>query len=146
MAKRLSFYRDCLLSKERGKQAKAYLLKRGMTQKTIDEFKIGFAPDGWDHLVNHFRKEKLCGDGPQAGLIVPRKKGEGHYDRFRNRIIFPIFNGQNQAVGFGGRVMDDALPKYLNSPETPVYNKSRSLYGLNRARQKCRETADGVCR
>jgi DNA primase len=75
----------------------------------------------------------------QAGLIVPRKKGEGHYDRFRNRIIFPIFNRQNQPVGFGGRVMDDALPKYLNSPETPVYNKSRSLYGLNRARQKCRE-------
>jgi DNA primase len=76
----------------------------------------------------------------QAGLIVSRKKGEGHYDRFRNRIVFPIFNGQNQTVGFGGRVMDDSLPKYLNSPETPVYNKSRSLYGLNRARQKCRET------
>jgi DNA primase len=75
----------------------------------------------------------------QAGLIAARKKGEGHYDRFRNRIIFPIFNAQNQAVGFGGRVMDDALPKYLNSPETTVYNKSRSLYGLNRARQKSRE-------
>jgi DNA primase len=72
--------------------------------------------------------------------LFPGKKGDGHYDRFRNRIIFPIFNGQNQPIGFGGRVMDDALPKYLNSPETPIYNKSRSLYGLNRARQRCRET------
>jgi DNA primase len=76
----------------------------------------------------------------QAGLVIPRKKGEGHYDRFRNRIVFPIFNAQNQPIGFGGRVMDDALPKYLNSPETPVYTKSRSLYGLNAARMKCRET------
>jgi DNA primase len=136
----LSFYRDCLLSEERGKQAKAYLLKRGMTRKTIDDFSIGFAPEGWDHLVKHLRaKQKPVAMALQAGLIVSRKKGEGHYDRFRNRIIFPIFNGQNQTVGFGGRVMDDALPKYLNSPETPVYSKSRSLYGLNRARQKCRE-------
>ena len=137
----MSFYRDCLLSEERGKQAKGYLLKRGMTRKTIDEFKLGFAPDGWDHLVRHLRsKRKPVEMALQAGLIVSRKKGEGHYDRFRNRIIFPIFNGQNQPVGFGGRVMDDALPKYLNSPETPVYSKSRSLYGLDRARQKCRET------
>ena len=137
----VSFYRDCLLSAERGKQAKGYLLKRGMTRKTIDEFKLGYAPDGWDHLVRHFRlKKKPLEMTLQAGLIVSRKNGEGHYDRFRNRIIFPIFNGQNQAVGFGGRVMDDALPKYLNSPETPVYNKSRSLYGLHRARQKCRVT------
>jgi DNA primase len=139
-AEAMSFYHDCLLSGDRGKQAVGYLLKRGMTKKTIDEFKLGFAPDGWDHLVRHFRSQrKPVETALQAGLIVPRKKGEGYYDRFRNRIIFPIFNRQNQPVGFGGRVMDDALPKYLNSPETPVYNKSRSLYGLNKARQKCRE-------
>lgn len=136
----VSFYRDCLLSEDRGKQAKGYLLKRGMTRKTIDEFKLGFAPDGWDHLVRHFHSHRTpVGMALLAGLIVSRKKGEGYYDRFRNRIIFPIINGQNQPVGFGGRVMDDALPKYLNSPETPVYSKSRSLYGLDRARQKCRE-------
>jgi DNA primase len=75
----------------------------------------------------------------KAGLIIPRKSGGGHYDRFRNRIIFPIFDGQNLPLGFGGRVMDESLPKYLNSPETPVYNKSRSLYGFHRARQKCRQ-------
>ena len=137
----MSYYHNCLLAKEQGKPAKRYLLKRGMTGKTIDEFKLGFAPDGWDHLVRHFRSLKKPAERVlQAGLIVARKKGEGYYDRFRNRVIFPIFNGQNQPVGFGGRVMDDALPKYLNSPETLVYNKSRSLYGLNRARPKCRET------
>ena len=137
----LSFYHNCLLSEAQGEQAKGYLLKRGMTGKTIGEFKLGFAPDGWDHLVRHLRsRRKPVEMALLAGLIVSRKKGEGHYDRFRNRIIFPIFNGQNQPVGFGGRVMDDGLPKYLNSPETPVYNKSRSLYGLNRARQKSRET------
>jgi DNA primase len=112
-----------------------------MTQQTLDEFKIGYAPEGWDLLVNHFRDRKMSVElAVKAGLVVPRKKGSGYYDRFRNRVVFPIFNWQNQAVGFGGRVMDDALPKYLNSPETPVYSKSRSLYGLDRARQKCRQT------
>ena len=135
------FYRNCLLASERGKPAMAYLLKRGMTRKTVEEYTLGFAPDGWDHLLKHLRaKRRPPGMAEKAGLIVPRRKGEGHYDRFRNRIVFPIFNRQNQAIGFGGRVMDDALPKYLNSPETPVYSKSRSLYGLNAARQQCRET------
>ena len=137
----MSYFYDCLLSEDRGQQAKGYLLKRGMTRKTIDDFKLGFAPDGWDHLARHFHSRKKPDQMVfKAGLIVPRKNGEGHYDRFRNRIIFPIFNAQNQPVGFGGRVMDDALPKYLNSPETPVYNKSQSLYGVNRARQRSRET------
>ena len=137
----MAFYRERLLSGREGQPAMGYLLKRGMTRKTIDDYRLGFAPDGWDHLTRHLHSRKRpAAMAAQAGLIVPRKKGEGYYDRFRNRIVFPIFNAQNQAIGFGGRVMDDALPKYLNSPETPVYNKSRSLYGLNTARQKCRET------
>lgn len=137
----LVFYRDQLLSEKGGQQAMGYLLKRGMTRKTIDDYRLGFAPDGWDHLARHLHSRKRSpAMAAQAGLIIPRKKGEGYYDRFRNRIVFPIFNAQNQPIGFGGRVMDDALPKYLNGPETPVYNKSRSLYGLNTARRKCRET------
>jgi DNA primase len=101
---------------------------------------LGFAPDGWSHLTGHFRSKKRSIElALRSGLIISKKKGSGQYDRFRNRIVFPIFNGQGQTVGFGGRVMDDALPKYLNSPETPVYNKSRSLYGLDKARRKCRE-------
>jgi DNA primase len=137
----MAYFCDCLLSEDRGQQAKGYLIKRGITRKTIDEFRLGFAPDGWDHLIRHFRSRRKPDQMVlRAGLIIPRKNREGHYDRFRNRIIFPIFSAQNQPVGFGGRVMDDALPKYLNSPETPVYNKSQSLYGVNRARQRSRET------
>ncbi len=137
----VAFYRTCLLASEMGKPAMAYLLKRGMTRKTVEEYKLGFAPDGWDHLLRHLRaKKRPSAMAAKAGLVVPRKQGEGHYDRFRNRIVFPIFNRQNQAIGFGGRVMDDGLPKYLNSPETPVYSKRHSLYGLNAARQQCRET------
>ena len=140
-AEAMSFYQDCLSRKADGRQAMAYLLKRGMTKNTIEDFKLGFAPDGWDHLLRYCRvRKKPFEIALKAGLIIPRKSGDGHYDRFRNRIIFPIFDGQNQPLGFGGRVMDDALPKYLNGPETPVYNKSRSLYGLHRARQKCRQT------
>ena len=138
----VEFYCQCLLDAANGQAAMGYLVKRGMTRKTIDAFKIGFAPDGWEHLGRHMRSRgKALDMVMKAGLIIPRKKGEGHYDRFRNRIVFPIFDAQNQPVGFGGRVMDDSLPKYLNSPETPVYNKSRSLYGLHRARARCRESA-----
>ncbi len=136
----MEFYRHCLKTGENGKCAETYLLKRGFTRQTIDRFKLGFAPDGWDHLLRRLKSRKLSAQmALNAGLIIERKKGSGQYDRFRNRIIFPIFNGQNQIVGFGGRVMDDGLPKYLNSPETPVYHKSRSLYGLNWARQRSRE-------
>ena len=137
----MAFYRERLFSGKEGPQAMGYLLKRGMTRKTIEDYSLGFAPDGWDHLASYLHSRRRSpAMAAQAGLIVPRKKGEGYYDRFRNRIVFPIFNAQNQPIGFGGRVMDDALPKYLNGPETPVYNKSRSLYGLNVARRKCRET------
>jgi DNA primase len=136
----MDFYRHCLKTGENGKRAVTYLLKRGLTRQTIDRFKLGYAPDGWDHLLRRLKSRKQSIEmALSAGLIIPRKKGSGHYDRFRNRIVFPIFNGQNQIVGFGGRVMDDGLPKYLNSPETPVYHKSRSLYGLNWARQRSRE-------
>ena len=76
----------------------------------------------------------------KSGLVIPRKSGTGYYDRFRERIIFPLYNLNKQVVGFGGRVLDASLPKYLNSPETPVYSKSKLLYGLHLARNKCRET------
>lgn len=140
-AQAVSFYTRCLFSKKQGMEAMAYLHKRGLSDTTIAQFQLGFAPDGWDHLCRHFQSRHIPAEAAQrAGLIVPRREAPGHYDRFRNRIMFPIFNAQNQPVALGGRVMDDALPKYLNSPESLVYNKRRSLYGLNRARQKCRET------
>jgi len=123
-----------------GRRALAYLKDRGVAEETIETFELGFAPEGWDRLLRHFAGERVDKNLLNtAGLIVPRKEGEGYYDRFRNRIIFPIADIRGQVTGFGGRVMDDGVPKYLNSPESPVYHKARSLYGLHRTRPRCRE-------
>jgi len=122
-----------------GKNAMTYLNRRGFTQDIITRFKLGCAPDSWDKLLTFFYNKKTpLNDVEKAGLAVARKKGNGYYDRFRNRIMFPIANISGEIIGFGGRVMDDSLPKYLNTPETPLYNKSRSLYGVDVARTKCR--------
>ena len=137
----MDFFRCALLENASGKKAMEYLLKRGISREIIDDFKLGYAPEGWDNLAIYLSKKKQP-DGlvEKSGLIIPRKGKSGFYDRFRSRIIFPIFDISMQVIGFGGRVLDDSLPKYLNSPETPVYNKSRSLYGLNMAKGKCRES------
>ena len=137
----MDFFRCALLENASGKKAMEYLLKRGISREIIDDFKLGYAPEGWDKLAIYFSKKKQP-DGlvEKSGLIIPRKGKSGFYDRFRSRIIFPIFDISMQVIGFGGRVLDDSLPKYLNSPETPVYNKSRSLYGLHMAKGKCRES------
>jgi len=137
----MDFFCNNLFNTPSGKQAMQYLKKRGISQETIEVFRLGYAPEGWNNILNLYKKKKVTLDiVKKAGLIVKRENKDGFYDRFRNRIIFPIFNVNMHVIGFGGRVLDDNLPKYLNSPETPIYNKSSSLYGLNRARQKCRET------
>lgn len=137
----MEFYHQNLKSSGAGQVARTYLKKRGISQKTIDDFKIGYARDGWDYLLNFFLNKRISAALlEKSGLVLPKKNKSGHYDRFRNRIIFPIFDASMQVVGFGGRVLDDSLPKYLNSPETPVYNKSRSIYGIQRAKEKCRST------
>ncbi len=122
-----------------GKGARDYLNKRGLARETIDQFNIGFAAEGWDLLARFLRLKKVPSQlGERAGLLRPRKQQTGYYDLFRNRIIFPIFDSGSRVIGFGGRVMDASLPKYLNSPETPVYNKKSSLYGLHAARAESR--------
>jgi len=137
----MEFYYQSLKNNGAGQVARTYLRKRGISQKTIDDFKLGYAREGWDHLLNFFLKKRIS---PvlleKSGLVLPKKNRGGYYDRFRNRIIFPIYDASMQVVGFGGRVLDDSLPKYLNSPETPVYNKRRSLYGIQRAKERCRST------
>ena len=135
------FFRQELLDGVSGKRAMAYLKKRGMDREVLDSFNLGYAPEGWDNLVNLFSKKKILHAlVEKSGLIVSRKNKSGFYDRFRDRIIFPIFDLSMQVIGFGGRVLDDSMPKYLNSPETPVYNKRRSLYGMHKAKKKCRES------
>jgi DNA primase len=135
----LECYREALWNHPAGKQAQAYLERRGFTRATLEAFQLGFAPSGWDYLLGSMARKKIA---PalleKAGLAVGRKDGSGFYDRFRDRIIFPIFDESARVVGFGGRVMDDSTPKYLNSPETPIYTKRKLLYGLHRAKESCR--------
>jgi len=132
------FYADYLHSPS-GQRARDYLIKRGIKQETAKLFKLGFAPDKWDALIGHLR-DKLINFSllEKAGLILP-KEGGGYYDRFRNRIVFPIYDVKSMILGFGARVIDDSLPKYINSPETPIYVKGRNLYGLNLAKESVKE-------
>jgi DNA primase len=116
-----------------------YLLNRGLKPKTAGLFKLGLALDKWDGLLNHLRSKGISlALMEKAGLVLP-KQGGGYYDRFRKRIIFPIFDLKNRALGFGARVLDQTLPKYINSPETSIYTKGRNLYGFNLARDSIRD-------
>jgi DNA primase len=134
----MDFFRQALRRMPLGQTAMDYIQKRDLSEKILDRFNIGYAPKGWDNLLNFFsRKGVPLAQVEKSGLILPKKDGRGYYDRFRDRIIFPIIDVNQAVIGFGGRVLDESLPKYLNSPETPVYNKSRSLYGLNLAKEKC---------
>ena len=133
------FFQEMLRSPQAGRKAMTYLLERGMTKNIIDGFHMGYAPDAWDGLLHYGRKNELAtGDLLKTGLIIERKDKSGYYDRFRSRVMFPILDSSQQVVGFGGRVLTDDLPKYLNSPETPIYHKGESLYGMHRARQAAR--------
>lgn len=141
-----SFYENNLNSRE-GVTARDYLLKRGITQKSVKLFKLGFAPDRRDTLINHLRAKNIpLGLLEKAGLILA-KQGGGYYDRFRNRIIFAIFDIKSRIVGFGARALPSSqdsggnasLAKYVNSPETSVYVKGKNLYGLNFAKDSIRQ-------
>ena len=122
-----------------GESAMTYLTRRGLSPQTIVDFRLGYAPKGWDHLMGFLvRRRHPPTLIEKAGLAVARKDASGHYDRFRDRVMFPIYDDMARVVGFGGRVMDGSVPKYLNSPETPVYLKRRVLYGLQRAKDACR--------
>lgn len=119
----------------KSKIAMEYLEKRGISEKTIRRFGIGYSEPGWSNLYEHLRQKGFSDDILlKSGLIIKSGKG-GMYDRFRNRVMFPIFDVMGKVIGFGGRVLDDSLPKYLNSPETSVYSKGKNLYALNFARK-----------
>ena len=134
------FFRKCLEDPQQGKKARDYLDKRGVTEEIRKEFEIGFAPKGWDNLRDHLGKQGFEGrTGIEAGLLVDRD-GKSVYDRFRQRIIFPIRTAGGEVVAFGGRTLDPKEPaKYINSPESPVYTKGDVLFGLDRSRQSIRD-------
>ncbi len=129
------YFHELLLT-DRGVAANAareYLKARGVNLETVRQFRLGFAADAWDGLSGHLKKKGISDElMAQAGLVIAREKSQGFYDRFRNRIIFPIFDIQARPVAFGARAMkDEEGAKYINSPETPVYTKGRHLFGLS---------------
>ena len=125
-------------------EAKAYLLERGLSEQSIADFEIGFAPDSWDALLKFaLTKGVREADLLSLGLIIENERGR-RYDRFRNRIMFPIKDALGRIVGFSGRVLDDSLPKYMNSPESELFRKSELLYGLDRARGAVRRTREVI--
>ncbi|NLG38195.1 MAG: DNA primase [Clostridiales bacterium] len=127
------FFHRQLVSRQ-GDSAMAYLTGRGLTPGTIRAFGLGYAPDRWDGLLTALR-EKGIEDGIMAEFGLVREKEGRYYDAFRNRVMFPIIDSRGRVIGFGGRVLDDSLPKYMNSPETPVFNKRRNLYGVHALRK-----------
>ncbi len=135
-----AFFRARLLESNEGKKALDYLKTRGLTRETVDAYGVGFAPDEWSGLLDHMTRR---GAKPEqlerAGLAVPRKSGKGFYDRFRSRVMIPIRGESGRTVAFGGRILGAGEPKYLNSPESPIYNKSAVLYGFDRARDAIRK-------
>ena len=136
----VTYYRHQLTQTPAGKTALEYLAKRGLTAETMENFGLGYAPAGWESVSQYF-----LGKGYRArelldcGLVSERQSGEGVHDRFRNRIIFPIRDGNGQMAGFGGRILDpNDNPKFLNSPQTVLFDKGRLLYGLDAARKAIR--------
>ena len=127
------------------KSAKDYLLNRGLSEETLKTFRVGFAPDAWDSVTLEVMKLGLSQDIlTRSGLLMP-KNGGGYYDRFRNRIMFPIMDINGKVQAFGGRIFGEAEgAKYMNSPETPIYHKGRTLFGLNQCREEIRSSRTAI--
>lgn len=127
------FYRK--LTEDTGRLAQAYLLRRSISPSTCKKFGLGYAPEEWDGLLQHLNQKGYQDDALllQSGLFRRNKSG-GLYDLFRHRLMFPVFDVMGRIIAFGGRVLDDSQPKYINSPETPIYTKGRHLYALNLAK------------
>jgi len=137
-----AFFQKNLREDKNGRLACDYLRKRGLSEETIKTFRPGFTGSGWDTLLNYARQKGVMPDIlEKSGLAIARNEG-GYFDRFRNRIMFPIFDMKSRILGFGGRVFlkEDTGPKYMNSPETSIYNKGRNLYGLNFSWQYIRDS------
>ncbi|MBA2938128.1 DNA primase [Paenibacillus sp. CGMCC 1.16610] len=138
-------YHYILGNTEQGKVAKGYLASRGISDKLIDTFQIGYAPAMWDTLVQQLVKREFdLSLMEKGGLISAKHEGTGYVDKFRERIMFPICDAAGKVIAFGGRSMGDAQPKYLNSPESALFNKSRTMYNLHLARPNMRKLQQAV--
>jgi DNA primase len=147
------YFHDLLTRRREGEEGRQYLSQRGVSQEIVEEHRLGYSPDRWDGLVHHFQERKVSLElAWELGLIFPKKKAGGStpregwrldaagwYDAFRGRILFPIFDLHQRVVGFGGRVIREGQPKYLNSPESSIYHKGEVLYGLQVAKRHATE-------
>jgi DNA primase len=151
----VAFYHAVLMKSKPGEPALAYLRDRGFTDETIEKHQLGWAPGGWDTLVRQLatKRQVSAAELIEVGLASPRQRGNGAYDRFRERVIFPIRDQNGNAVGLGGRILGkegtgedgiDRGPKYLNSPATPLFDKSRTLYLIDRAKSAVRKGGQAV--
>jgi DNA primase len=137
-----SFYHGNLLQSADSKKARKYLAARGITQEIVSRFKLGYASEEWEGLCRVIKRGDLdwaC----KAGLVIPRKTG-GYYDRFRGRIMFPISDVRGRILGFGGRVLDDSTPKYMNTPESVLFHKGHVLYGFHASHEAIRQSGRAV--
>lgn len=130
------YFQEMLRTSPERQHAVGYLQQRGLSGQIAAAFGIGYAPPGWDNLLQHFAHLDNAAELlDQSGMVIHNEEKQRHYDRFRDRIMFPIRDVRGRVLGFGGRVLGDEKPKYLNSPETPTFHKGRELYGLYEARQ-----------
>ncbi|HEY95810.1 MAG TPA: DNA primase [Dehalococcoidia bacterium] len=137
------YFHNLILNSPGAEKARKYLEKRGLNEKTVSDFQLGYALDSWEGLKEHLKKEYTEKEILEAGLLVESDDGKTH-DRFRNRLIFTICDNRGRITGFGARVLDDSLPKYVNSPQTLVFDKSGTLYGINLAAQAIRHKNQAV--
>jgi DNA primase len=137
------FFNYLLLEKNMAKKALDYLKERNFTEEDIKKFQIGYAADEWQMLMSFLQKRDYSIELIYKAGLITEGKNNSYYDKFRNRVIFPIFNNRGEVIAFGGRILDDQSdygPKYLNSPETPIFSKKKNLYGMHLAKEKIRKT------
>lgn len=132
-------FHHVLMERTEGIKAREYLEQRGFRLETLKEFQIGYAPDSWDFLVNFLEKRNYPLSLMEKGGLIAKSENEKFFDRFRNRVIFPIWDTQGNVIAFGGRMLGDGQPKYLNSPESLIFRKNKLLFNFHRARQEIRK-------
>jgi len=138
------FYRNVLVEGAAGEPGRSYLARREVAAETAAAYRLGYAAEGWDALVRHLEKSGVQLEMAEKLGLIRRKERGGYYDLFRNRLLFVIADSQGRPIGFGGRVLDDSLPKYINSPESPIYHKSDVLFGLDLAKPAMREQGAAI--
>ncbi|HBK52746.1 MAG TPA: DNA primase, partial [Syntrophomonas wolfei] len=140
----VEFYQQVLAGKA-GQEAREYLSRRGIEAETIRKYRLGYAPDGWTRLEEHLLKKGYSQEYLKlSGLIKRSENRNSFYDLLRRRLVFPITHYNGDIVGLGGRVLDDSLPKYLNTPETELFSKRKVLYGLFQARDSIRQANEAI--